>query len=260
MESPDPISKPSSNNLFTWRRIRIFYLPLALSLVINFAIYLFTPETFTDAFQNLSVLGIFAFFGRCFFVFTMIGVYTIIGMLIFNFREIFLANKEELQKDITQLTAQEEFIEAKQRAREKPEDPAAAWDVAASQLQQYLNINLKQIESIYQLSLRVMMIGFFLIVVAIVLAFISPQNSSPALVAGIGGIVTEFIGGTFLFVYRAALEQSRHYIQTLDKTSTVGVALKILEGLEKKGDAVKEVREARVAIAKLLISQREEKE
>lgn len=260
MKSPDPTSKPSWKNYFKPWQIRIFYLPFALSLLINFAFALFTPELYSDVFQNLSVLGNFAIVGRCIFVLFMICAYMLLGMFIFNFGEIFSATKKEIQQDISELNAQEEFVEAKQRAREKPEDPAAAWDVASSQLQKYLNINLKQIESIYQLSLRVMMVGFILIVVAIVLAFISPQNSSPALVAGIGGIVTEFIGGTFLFVYRAALEQSRHYIQTLDKTSTVGVALKILEGLEKKGDAVKEVREARVAIAKLLISQREEKE
>jgi nitrate reductase gamma subunit len=235
---------------FTQDRVRKIIASIIIGLVITAVVYNNNPAQFTEPAWIKNI------WGRVFYWGLLIATYSIVGYAAWSFIESFSRDFFFVREDLAKIgVSQEAFQRAKDKAQEKPEDPAAAWEVASNQLQEYLKINLKQIQSIYQLSITVMLIGFALIVTSIALAMLQPEENSPALVAGIGGVVTEFIGGTFLFVYRSALEQSRHYIQTLDKTSSVGVALKILEGIEKRGEPLKEVREARIAIAKLLISQ-----
>jgi hypothetical protein len=49
------------------------------------------------------------------------------------------------------------------------------------------------------------------------------------LLSGVSGIITEFIGATFLFLYRSTIQQATNHIKTLERINSVGMAVKILD-------------------------------
>src|SRR5205823_14039085 len=86
-----------------------------------------------------------------------------------------------------------------------------------SSYQEYFNRNLSQISNIYRVSVVVMIIGFLLITIGIFAGFINGcPVFTPALVGVVAGVITEFIGATFLFMYRATIQQASEYMKTLE--------------------------------------------
>ena len=147
------------------------------------------------------------------------------------------------------------------RVEQNPDKAKPAWDLATAKLEAYLSANLKQSNWIFSLSVVVMIIGFVFLTTAIFLTLQNPEFTTPALVAGIGGALTEFIGATFLVLYRSALEHSTNFIKSLDKTSSVGVAMQILDNISTdKDETVREkIIDAKIEVAKLLLSNLSEK-
>lgn len=150
---------------------------------------------------------------------------------------------------------------AQERVVQNPDKAKPAWDLATAKLEAYLSTNLKQINWIFNLSVIVMIIGFIFLSAAIFLALQNPTSITPAIVAGAGGALTEFIGATFLVLYRSALEHSTNFIKSLDKTSSVGVAMQILDNISSdKNEAVQDkIIEAKIEVAKLLLANLSEK-
>lgn len=146
---------------------------------------------------------------------------------------------------------------ARAKVEAEPAKAKPAWDLATAKLEAYLALNLKQISSIFYTSIIVMLVGFIFIMIATFLALQNPNVITPAIIAGIGGVITEFIGATFLLLYRSAIEHSGKYINTLDKTSSVGVAIQILDNITTENDekAKDKITEAKIEIAKLLLNQ-----
>lgn len=150
--------------------------------------------------------------------------------------------------------------EAQAKAAKEPDKAKPAWDLATAKLEVYLNTNIAQIRWIFVLSVFVMFAGFLLLGAATILALQSPNEATPAIITGIGGVITEFIGATFLFLYRSAIEHSSQYIMTLDKTSSVGVAIQILDNIkvdESDSDSVAKITQAKIEVAKLLLGHKE---
>lgn len=146
---------------------------------------------------------------------------------------------------------------ARERVAQQPDKTKPAWDLATARLETYVSTNLKQINMIFNVSVVVMLIGFLLLVVAVVLAIENSENVTAALVSGIGGAFTELIGATFLALYRSAVQQSGQYLQVLDKTSSVGIAIHILDNIPagESPETQAKVVEAKIEVAKLLLSQ-----
>src|SRR5262249_34589638 len=104
--------------------------------------------------------------------------------------------------------SQDEIARAETQALAQPEKAKPAWDLARATLEAYFNRNLSQISWIFWLSVSVMMVGFFIIAFGIWQAVRSQGIVTPAAMATLAGIITEFIGATFLFVYRSTIQQA----------------------------------------------------
>ena len=171
-----------------------------------------------------------------------------------------LVSIKDISSDI--FTVSKKDIEvARERVEKNPDKAKPAWDLATAKLEAYLSANLKQINWIFGLSVSVMIIGFVFLVIAVFLSLQNPQLITPVIVAGVGGALTEFIGATFLVLYRSAVEHSANFIKSLDKTSSVGVAMQILDNISTdKDETVQEkIVEAKIEVAKLLLSNFSEK-
>jgi hypothetical protein len=126
--------------------------------------------------------------------------------------------------------AQIEAVE--QRARDHPEQPMAAWDLARVKLESYLDRNLSQVSWIYFLVLVIMGVGFALIGVGIWHVYGSPETFGASIVAAVSGVVVQFIGATFLLIYKSTMAQARDYVTVLERINAVGMSIQILESIE----------------------------
>jgi len=150
-------------------------------------------------------------------IFILIGVGAlilsiIISLLVFN-----------------QITSREKVNQAETEAKEVEGKSKPSWDLARVTLQEYFNRNLAQITWIFWLSLVVMLIGFGIIIWGITQSSKSPDYFLPGVIAGVAGVLTEFIGATFIFVYKSTIQQAMEYLKTLERINSVGMAMQILD-------------------------------
>jgi hypothetical protein len=130
-------------------------------------------------------------------------------------------------------SAQERVIEeVETRARTHPNEPQAAWDLARVKLESYLNRNLRQVYWIFTLTLFVMIAGFIIIGFGVIRVYQSPEAFKPSILVTLSGVVVEFIGATFLLIYRSTMEQARSYVTMLEKINAVGMSIQILDTMK----------------------------
>jgi len=152
----------------------------------------------------------------------------------------------------------DQLAHAESIVKEQPEKAKPAWDLARVTLESYFNRNLNQIASIFWLSVVVMIAGFAIILWGITQAFRSPNALPSATIASAAGVITEFIGATFLFIYRSTVQQATSYSKTLERINSVGMAMQILDTMpdETKADDLKSRTKSR--LVELLVQQTHE--
>jgi len=129
-----------------------------------------------------------------------------------------------------------------------------------AQLTQYYAANISQGQTILGASFLSMVIGFAVVFAGIVTAGV---NSTTAIVAGVAGVLSQFIAATFLVALRSTQAQSTTYAQTLvelrlrdlraaDDAQSVSLGLRLLEDISGDGAAAL-VNQTRAALAMGLI-------
>ena len=130
-------------------------------------------------------------------------------------------------------------------------------------LEIYFNRNLNQIRWIFWLSIAVMSLGFILIVYGVIVGYQNPQeNWMVAAIGGMAGVLTEFIGATFLFVYKSSMQQADRYTEILERMNFVGMAMQMLDNATERNKNTREssevnsadsLQEAKIEMAKALL-------
>jgi hypothetical protein len=141
---------------------------------------------------------------------------------------------------------EEKRAEAESLSHEQPNNPKVSWDLARITLEQYFQRNLDQSRLLFYLALIVMVAGFGLVVWTIMYAIAHSQDVSKALIGVGGGAVTQLIGATFMVLYRSTIEQSRSYVEILERINPVGMAMQIIEGVPT-GDPLHNKTRAEIA-------------
>ena len=131
------------------------------------------------------------------------------------------------------VTSVEELEDAKKRIKEEPQKIKPTWDLARVKLELYFDRNINQINYIFWLSVIVMLVGFLFILFGISQTFgpsiVQEENpnqvmaevgtngglNTAAAIGFIVGVITEFIGATFLFVYRSLIQQAATYTSVM---------------------------------------------
>ncbi len=140
------------------------------------------------------------------------------------------------RKSLEETESEQRVERAEQRAQENPNQPQAAWDLARIKLESYLNRNLNQVRSIFWLTSLVMIVGFIFIGFGVAKAFESPESITPALLSAGCGLLVNFIGATFLVLYKSTMQQAKEYVAILERINAVGMSVQVLEKLEGGDD------------------------
>lgn len=163
---------------------------------------------------------------------------------------------------------QERIAEAEAKAESQSEKAKPFWDVAQTKLETYIDTNARQVRNIFTLSIIVMSAGFLLVIGGIGTAFVMVQTSvddmnatsrlNVAVVSVAAGVIIDFIGATFLFLYRSTVVQAISYVDKLERMNNVGMAMQILDIVSETAKQSKEdqtkVIDAKIEIAKQLLS------
>ncbi len=200
---------------------------------------------------------LYTFFGS-FFNTLIIVPYTIMAFGIYWY---FKSEKTEYK--ISRI-AEQAYIFAQETHKEQPEKSKPVWDMAQLTLEIYFHRNLNQIRWIFYLSMVVMSLGFLLILYGVALGYQNPkENWMIAGIGGVSGIITEFVGATFLFVYKSSIQQANRYTEILERMNFVGMAMQMLDGVteeNKNSDkslherSIDSLRDAKIEMAKALLA------
>lgn len=148
---------------------------------------------------------------------------------------------------------EDKIDKAKVDIEEHPSKILPIWDLANLTLQKYYNKNISQINSIYLLSVIVMLFGFALISSVLISSFYFEMDFKLESLGIVAGIITEFIGATFLFIYKSTVTQALQHSKSLEAINNVGMSIKIIESIEKNAKNESEIDAAKIEIAKKLI-------
>lgn len=143
------------------------------------------------------------------------------------------------------------ILNQERKVAEHPNEPKLAWDLARIKLESYLNRNLSQVKSIFTLSVFVMVVGFGLIIYGSIMVFQDPKNLNRSIVVAISGLIVNFIGATFLIVYKSVMEQAKEYVTVLERINAVGMSVQIIETIKDSHAQIKE--ETKAELSKKLI-------
>jgi cbb3-type cytochrome oxidase subunit 3 len=143
--------------------------------------------------------------------------------------------------------------QAESKVEQEPEKAKPAWDLARLTLEAHFTKNLSQIASIFWLSVIVMLAGFAMLLYGIWQSVQTPTLLGPATIASISGIITEFIGATFLFIYRSTIQQAINYSKTLERINSVGMAMQILDTMPDSAKATDLKSKTKAKLVELLV-------
>ena len=138
-----------------------------------------------------------------------------------------------------------------------PNETNAAWNVAKLKIEKYIDKNISQINSIYNISISIIGIGFLIIIAGIIAIYIGRDNTG-SIVIIISGLLTNFIGSTILIIQRNVFIQAKEYLTALERINAVGMCVQIVDLIEEKVETTKR-DDAKANIAKQILSMYSEK-
>lgn len=151
------------------------------------------------------------------------------------------------QRLIEEQAVKKQIEIVEERARENPEKPELAWDLARTKLESYLDRNLSQVRSIYWLTTLVMFVGFGFVLYGLYHAFQSPDKLPISIVSAASGVLISFIGGSFLLIYRSILAQSKEYVAVLERINAVGMAVQVISNIPDENASLRDKTTAELA-------------
>jgi len=177
--------------------------------------------------------------------------------LIFLLALVFLYSMARKYRLLTEVEEQR-LLAAKTNAEENPNQVSPAWELAGANLQRYFTRNLAQVRQVFYVSVGVMVVGFAFVLygvyVQITFSQLDPKHiTPPTWVASISGIITQFIGATFMVIYRSTMAQANEFVTVLDRINTVGIAMKVLDQVPDNDPGKNSAREKLIS---LLLSSR----
>jgi hypothetical protein len=167
-------------------------------------------------------------------------------------------DEKKKKKNTNNETTEKELEAAKEQIKNEPNKIKPSWDMAYLTLQQYFEKNLQHINSIYRISINVMIVGFVIIGLGIFISYFG-KDKDISIISISSGILIEFIGATFLFIFKSTVKQALKYSRTLEKINNVGMSMKILDTIETSEIDKEELIKAKIEISKILISNSKEK-
>jgi hypothetical protein len=135
---------------------------------------------------------------------------------------------------------EEKVARAKELADKNPEHTRYAWQLARTRLENYFDKNLFQVNMVFWLAVLVMTAGFLVVLWGVKNTIDGGHGGE---IAAGAGVITQFLGATFMVIYRSTMQQANDFMTVLDRINNVGMAMQVLDQISDEPAALKnEVR------------------
>lgn len=183
---------------------------------------------------------------------TVVAAISAIVAISFTIRVLY-SSFTDIKRARTNLQEQHvRIVNLEKKTEEEPEKVRYAWDLARIKLEAYFDRNLNQVKAIFYVAVVVMLGGFALIGWGIHEAVQNNDKIKIAMIASASGIITQFIGLTFMVIYKSTMAQAGQFMTVLERINTVGMAVQILDSMD---DSISNLRDVtRVDIIRLLLA------
>ncbi|EPR65682.1 TRADD-N-associated membrane domain-containing protein [Cyclobacterium qasimii] len=151
------------------------------------------------------------------------------------------------QMSVEETQAKLEIQKVEERIKGNGNETAAAWELGRIKLESYLNRNLSQIQWIFIWTVIVMIASFVIVSYGIVQVYEGDQNLNAAILTTISGLIIEFIGASFLVIYKSTMQQAKDYVTVLERINAVGMSVQILDSISEEENKLKDQTKADLA-------------
>jgi hypothetical protein len=151
------------------------------------------------------------------------------------------------QVSIDETEAKAEIKKVEEKIKENPNETTAAWELGRIKLESYLNRNLTQVQWIFIWTVIVMIAGFVILGYGILKVYNGDANLSAGILTTITGLVIEFIGASFLLIYKSTMQQAKEYVTVLERINAVGMSVQILDTISKEESKLQDQTKADLA-------------
>lgn len=128
-----------------------------------------------------------------------------------------------------------ERVEITQKIEDKKElDIFHTIQLSLNQLNEYYTINKNQARSSFQFSLFSIVVGLVTLLTGIWLNYLKLANIELTYITGICGVILEFIGGAYFFMYKKSLEQVNFFFGQLIKIQDTMLAINLVDNVDDK--------------------------
>ncbi|WP_430827192.1 TRADD-N-associated membrane domain-containing protein [Chryseobacterium indologenes] len=105
--------------------------------------------------------------------------------------------------------------------------------LSLNQLNEYYTINKVQAKSSFNWSISAIVLGLMLIIAGIILFYTNANpNINITILTGIAGVLLEFIGGAYFFMYKKSLEQVNFFFAQLIKVQDTMLSINLASKVE----------------------------
>lgn len=148
-----------------------------------------------------------------------------------------------LKKDTSEAQLQnlrEERVNISKKIEEETEpDIFHTIQLSLNELNQYYTINKGQATTSFRFSIAAIVTGLAIIISRIILNYTNTKTIEVTYIAGISGILLEFIGGAYFFMYKKSLEQVNFFFGQLIKVQDTMLAINLAESIKEEDNKVK---------------------
>lgn len=156
------------------------------------------------------------------------------GVISFFFVSFLVAETSNvIEKQLENLRVERVQI-TKKIEEDKEPDIFHTIQLSLNQLNEYYTINKGQAKSSFQFSLFAIIIGLLTILIGIWLYYLGNSNIQLGYITGISGILLEFIGGAYFFMYKKSLEQVNFFFGQLIKIQDTMLSINLAKNIEDK--------------------------
>jgi hypothetical protein len=147
-------------------------------------------------------------------------------------------SSQEKDEELKNLIAERVIITQKIET-EKELDIFHTIQLSLNQLNEYYTINKNQAKSSFRFSVFSIVIGLITILTGIWLQYLDIAKIEISYITAISGLILEFIGGAYFFMYKKSLEQVNFFFGQLIKIQDTMLSINLADNIEnadKKND------------------------
>ena len=168
------------------------------------------------------------------------GIYlslTVVLVCLSSFLGEYTSETSELQEELAPIRQERIAIQAR-IAQEPRADVLDTIQLSLNQLAEYYTISKGQARGSFLVSVGAMILGFVTLISGIWILFIPSADPASirtiSTVSTIGGVLTQFIGASYFYLYNKTIAQMNYFYDRLVKLQDTMLSIRLCDGIEDK--------------------------